>query len=370
MIKHTLKRIRQKWHNDINARIIELCNDLQINTNKSNSNIKLEQTQILNQLVLHNQLLCEDFSNFIRDLFMIINRYKKIRNINSEGIRSGIYYKFILNQNELKKVCDALDVSSRQEWYYLILVWVCSWLFAENPSELTQDSFFNFSFFKTIQEITGGGYDFSDVKDCSDVKKQYLYDDDFMKPGMFVIDGGAFTGDTAELFSDIVGSKGMVYSFEPTESSFNILKEKKLANVQCIQKGLYSTDCNLEFGLMDNAPAANSFNSDFLSTYNQTVTIPVTYLDKFIEDNHIPHVDFIKMDVEGSELEALKGAKNTINTHMPNMAICIYHNLGNDVIDVPIWLVCNFGDIYQFRILHHSKGWGESVIYCIKKDKK
>jgi FkbM family methyltransferase len=327
---------------------------------------EFHQALVINQLVMHKQLLCEEFSGFTNDLLKVIN-LRKERNINVLEIKDNIYYKFLLNQNDLKKVWAVLDGSSRLTWYYLILVWVSTWFFAKNAPGFVYDSFYDFGFFRMIQDITGGGYNFNNASDHSTLKEQYLCDNDILKPGMIVIDSGAFTGDTAEIFSAIVGNTGMVYSFEPTESSFKLLQEKKLANVQCIQKGLYEKECELIFEQSEQSPAANKFIQTSLETYNQIIKIPVTSIDKFVNDNNISRIDFIKMDIEGSELNALKGAKNTINENKPDMAICIYHNLGNDMIDIPIWLVSNFGDIYNFKIMHHSKGWGESVIYANKK---
>ena len=322
---------------------------------------ELHQSLIINQLVMHKQLLCGEFSNFIDDLLKIINTRKE-RNI--AEVRNDIYYKFLLNQSGLKKVWAVLDNPSRSIWYYLLLVWVSTWFFAKNVPCFVYDSFYNLDFFKMIHNISLRGVNF--IND-STLKEQYLCDNEILKPGMIVIDGGAFTGDTAEIFSTIVGDTGIVYSFEPTESTFKLLQEKKLKNVQCIQKGLYAKNCDLEFVQSEQSPAANRFIQSSELSSNKTRKISVTSIDIFVEENSIPRIDFIKMDIEGSELDALEGAKKTIKANKPYMAICIYHNLGNDMMDIPIWLVSNFGDIYDFKIMHHGKGWGESVIYANKK---
>jgi len=53
--------------------------------------------------------------------------------------------------------------------------------------------------------------------------------------------------------------------------------------------------------------------------------IQVTTLDKFVEDNNLKQVDFIKADIEGAEREMLKGAVNTLKTFAPKLTICTYH---------------------------------------------
>jgi FkbM family methyltransferase len=221
-----------------------------------------------------------------------------------------------------------------------------------------------------VQMLRGGGitHDLDADKTYAPFKAIYACDE-LLKPGMFAIDGGAYTGDTAEIFSDYVGTGGKVFAFEPTEKNFKVLKERKLQNCECVQKGLYSRECNLEFAQFDVVGGgANTFVQNAVKWAEQVVVVPVISIDKFVEDNQIPRVDFIKMDIEGSELEALKGAEDTIRRHRPNMAISIYHNNGNDVIDIPVWLVSNFGDSYHFRIAHHTKGWWETVIYAKSRE--
>ena len=77
----------------------------------------------------------------------------------------------------------------------------------------------------------------------------------------------------------------------------------------------------------------------------------LTTIDDFVREKNIPKVDFIKMDIEGAELDALKGAINTIKTFKPKLAICIYHKpehfyeiptfIKSIVPEYKIWLLNN-----------------------------
>jgi FkbM family methyltransferase len=216
-----------------------------------------------------------------------------------------------------------------------------------------------------IQGIVSGVFDLESNAETSSLREQYILCDGFMSKGDCVIDAGAYTGDTAELFSEIVGETGKVFSFEPFKDSFGKLEQRMLPNVRCINRGLYSSETELEISVNDNEPAGNSV------TYTQYANKPdrvyVTTIDKFVKENEISKIDFIKMDVEGSELFALRGGYETIRRFRPNMAICIYHNYGKDAFNVPVYLVEEFGDLYEFSVKHHSIGWYETVMYAIRK---
>jgi hypothetical protein len=58
---------------------------------------------------------------------------------------------------------------------------------------------------------------------------------------------------------------------------------------------------------------------------NITEKISITTLDKFVEENKLGRVDFIKADIEGAERDMLRGATNVLRTFAPKLAICTYH---------------------------------------------
>ena len=67
---------------------------------------------------------------------------------------------------------------------------------------------------------------------------------------------------------------------------------------------------------------------------------------------------FIKMDIEGAELDALKGAENVLKKHRPFLAICVYHRK-NDIIEIPKYLN-ELLENYHFYIRggFHTILWG------------
>ncbi len=70
------------------------------------------------------------------------------------------------------------------------------------------------------------------------------------------------------------------------------------------------------------------------------------------------------MDIEGLELSALQGAKESIKKYKPNLAICIYHK-NSDIVDIPKFIIdLNLG--YKLYIRHYSMCTEETVLYAVK----
>ncbi|MDR0575336.1 MAG: FkbM family methyltransferase, partial [Tannerella sp.] len=169
-----------------------------------------------------------------------------------------------------------------------------------------------------------------DYLDCFMGEGPYGYtDEDFdvtVKKGDIVIDAGAWIGD----YSAYAASKGaIVYAFEPVNESFQLLCKTKSLNIfnneGCIcpvQKGLGSTECEMNILIQDDNSGATTLTS---KSGAGSEKISITTLDKFVEENKLEHIDFIKADIEGSERDMLRGAMNVLKNFAPKLAICTYH---------------------------------------------
>ncbi|DAB11911.1 MAG: FkbM family methyltransferase [Acinetobacter sp.] len=93
--------------------------------------------------------------------------------------------------------------------------------------------------------------------------------------------------------------------------------------------------------------------------------VDVTTMDKFCEERNVLP-DFIKMDIEGAELAALKGGIKTITKCRPQLAISIYHS-SEDFINIPLYLKDNLKN-YAFRLGHYSPKLSETVLYAIPNE--
>lgn len=153
-----------------------------------------------------------------------------------------------------------------------------------------------------------------------------------------MIDCGAFDGDSTLDFIKECKEYKMVYAFEPDLQNFQkLLQNTKNHRVKAINKGVYSRDDILKFHESKDDSAGSAFCN------NGEIQIPVTTIDsivfndKFNGGGEIP-ITFIKMDIEGSELEALKGAKETIKQFKPKLAICVYHKK-EDLLEIPQYIL-------------------------------
>jgi FkbM family methyltransferase len=144
-----------------------------------------------------------------------------------------------------------------------------------------------------------------------------------LKPGMTVVDAGANVGFYSLMAAKAVGANGTVHSFEPVPSNFDKLRHhintNKLADVIIpVDKALWETRDTLHLsrsmeqdGNLGTYTAANREKrlDDFVCT---AIT-----LDEYVTTNKISRVDAIKMDIEGAELFALRGARETLTKYKP-----------------------------------------------------
>ena len=188
------------------------------------------------------------------------------------------------------------------------------------------------------------------------------YENDFVKieKDDVLLDCGACWGDTAILFANKVGEKGHVYSFEFMPENVkifnrNISLNESLSNrLTIIQKAL-GDESNKTLSFSNNGPGSRVGCHDVDSIKVQSITI-----DDFAASNNIERIDFIKMDIEGSELPSLKGAVNVLKKYRPKLAISIYHSI-DDFVNIPIFLnSLNLG--YSFFIKHGTIHQEETVL--------
>lgn len=179
------------------------------------------------------------------------------------------------------------------------------------------------------------------------------------------IDCGAYIGDTIEELVKQTDKINSTLSFEPDANNLSKLQEQleklkkqsPLSNFFIYPAGVYSSNSVQKF-------ANNGIDSSASFDASSDIEVPVVTLDTVIL-NTSPN--FIKMDIEGAEREALIGATKTIQKHKPNLAICLYHK-PEDLWELPL-LIKQIEPSYDMYIRVHEDMCLSTVLYCISKER-
>jgi FkbM family methyltransferase len=137
----------------------------------------------------------------------------------------------------------------------------------------------------------------------------------YIPEGGVVIDAGACLGDHTVTYSQIVGSKGRVYAFEPHPLTYEALdlNMARLNNVITVRAGLSDMTGSMQF-VRDAANIGASFVSDA-----GDVTVEVVTLDEYLFD--LTHCDFVHLDAEGLETRILRGGRALIEKFHPTLVV-------------------------------------------------
>ena len=143
------------------------------------------------------------------------------------------------------------------------------------------------------------------------------------KEGDTVIDMGAYSGIFSIYCAIRMRNTGRIIAFEPNKDSIRLLQKaielNGLTNITIVEKGLWSHKDNL--GFLEKGVCSE------ITTEGGDYSIPVVDLDSQLRAMGIDFKDvsFIKMDIEGAEIEALAGMRYTLWQGSPDLAIASYH---------------------------------------------
>jgi FkbM family methyltransferase len=171
------------------------------------------------------------------------------------------------------------------------------------------------------------------------------------------VDVGCYDGLSVAFFNAWCNGNGFSYCFEPDKTNIErihrVLKNKNLSSYELIDKGVWSREGKIGF-----VSTGNSVSH--ISEAKDASSIDVVSLDAVLGDKR---VTFLKMDIEGAELEAIKGAKRIIEEQKPKLAICVYHK-PEDIWELPE-LILSYNKEYKFYIRHYSYKDNETVLYAV-----
>lgn len=156
-----------------------------------------------------------------------------------------------------------------------------------------------------------------------------------VRPGMTVVDAGANRGGFSVLAARRVGASGRVYAFEPEVRNFEVLRKKMrhFPVVTPVQQAISDSVGEAVLHL-DSFHAGHSLVGVIAGPAVDEARVAVTSLDAFVREQQLEGVDVVKLDVEGSELQAIAGMREQMAGPRPPFILVEVHapNRPEDVI--------------------------------------
>lgn len=174
------------------------------------------------------------------------------------------------------------------------------------------------------------------------------------------IDAGSYIGDTLKEFVKYsTGEYNKIICMEPIKSNIKILQDE-------ISKHKYHDVEVFEVGASDRRKTVYFDSKNGMSSRVSEigdVKVECESIDWICENNGYEHIDFIKMDIEGSEYDALMGAKNVIQKWHPLLAICVYHK-EDDFYVIPNLIKTLYSE-YKIYFRQYELSDEETVCYAV-----
>ena len=149
----------------------------------------------------------------------------------------------------------------------------------------------------------------------------------FLQPGMTVLDVGAYSGLYTLTASVRVGRKGRVIAFEPSPYQRKRLRVhvwlNRCSNVRIEKAAIGSKEVEeVLFSVRGRSAGYSGLRPPAVKASTQPIPVRVTTLDSYLRQNSVGSVDFIKIDVEGGELDVFKGAVDLLRQQTRPVILC------------------------------------------------
>lgn len=200
-------------------------------------------------------------------------------------------------------------------------------------------------------------FDFDFMQGFTNNHEEQYFDEDLIPKikDIVFVDGGSYIGDTLPSIMKYFPDFKKIFCVEPNNLHINIAKK----NYQDI-KGLEFINC----GLGKRKEEASKVQESQANCAHDYQAENTDTIDNLIKEQ----IDFIKLDIEGAEQDALLGAKNTILKYRPILAVCVYHK-AEDWYKIP-QIVLDIDSSYDVYLRHYMEGIYETVMYFIPKNNK
>jgi FkbM family methyltransferase len=219
------------------------------------------------------------------------------------------------HEDRVKKVADLLANAESKKTYLAAVRFRQTKKAKHHPLGRVPTTIKSIEYNKFLQGISEHYRQFNHEKEWLSLGKDEIF-----------IDCGAYTGDTIDRFIRDYSEFNKIIAFEPDINNFLKLQENygNHAKITLINAGAYDHDGKIA---MVEAGDMTSHIAEEHEVSNKTIEV------KAIDNLPLDKVTYIKMDIEGAELKALMGAKQTILRDKPKLNICLYHK-NDDMISI------------------------------------
>jgi FkbM family methyltransferase len=208
-------------------------------------------------------------------------------------------------------------------------------------------------FYVPLLSDGGGGYYYLATLLFEVIVFDQYHAADYLRDGAIVVDAGANIGTFSALVANTI-KDAKIYAFEPAALTYAALQRntKGLEEVSCrkLALGNETTYKKIYVATLEDS----GFGSHGAEEGER---VEVTTLDKFVSENNIPRIDFIKIDTEGYEKQILGGARETIAKWKPVIAMSAYHHPGDEkalrdiVLSISSDYICDLHKEYEADLI-------------------
>lgn len=213
---------------------------------------------------------------------------------------------------------------SKKTKLMILLIWIkinFKFIFLKNLFSLKSERIFGYKI---------NAFNYGDIRYLFEeifYKSEYLFKSENEKPVIF--DCGANIG-FATIFFKWIYPKSEIYAFEPDKQTFEMLKrnilQNKLTDVHLYNCALSDKEGTLNFFVDNDNPGSLLMSTRKERISENKVIVKCITISSLIKKNKIGKIDFLKMDIEGSEKEAIKDLSETGYLKMINKLIIEYHH--------------------------------------------
>jgi len=281
----------------------------------------------------------------------LLKIYESLRGVfSTEEIFSPVEFAYICGSKDIKIDCYWLQ--SKPDFYNSAAPLVQEML-QNFEDERSKKNFLDILKYREFGQIV-------DLPIPDQLSEQYLPIDLGTPPTKLqMLDLGACRGENLEYFLALGHKINFGLFFEPDVSNFEFLSSKlrsmEIENSLVVPLAAWNSTEMLSFD-------ATSDTSSHLSTGGGE-TVQAVRISDLVATTKI---NYVKMDIEGAEFEALLGLEDVLKRDIPHLAVCVYHR-PDDIWKIGLWLKNLMGESYSFHLRIYSNQTFETVLYAIPK---